>query len=322
MLRLFPAGARTAAALFTMMFSGIGFAQRPVRPAPLLTKTPPMTTLQKHYQTPADQVFIPYMKSHLKKSMTSALSVNSVRPKAISDVVTPNFAGYVNAPNFAARNTASLAQGILDTGVTAEVEGDFNKDGKPDIKNHNDVVVVTYSSINTNSFEPYGECIMGSRGTMVVEQEQNVYLYGEKDPNVKEAGGPKSMAVTVAKVDPGKAVLDSSSTTGGPSGPPTAVAGAAAGGAAAGPVSRGYREEMEHFAYCIRMFNQAGTDQERKKWQLTPRCHGRVAMADAIIALTSNQAMRQQKRIDFQDSWFRDDSTEVPDPDMRVEEVS
>src|SRR5204863_9358083 len=35
----------------------------------------------------------------------------------------------------------------------------------------NDIVVVTYSSISTNDFEPYGECVMGSKGTMIVEQE-------------------------------------------------------------------------------------------------------------------------------------------------------
>ena len=133
MLRLFPAGARTTAALFTMMLSGIGFAQRPVRPAPLQARTPPVTALQKRYKTPADQLFIPYLKAHLKNSEASALSANTVHPKATSDVVTPNFGGYVNAPMFAARNTASLAQGIFDTGVTVEVAGDFNKDGKPDI---------------------------------------------------------------------------------------------------------------------------------------------------------------------------------------------
>src|SRR5947209_2736572 len=42
------------------------------------------------------------------------------------------------------------------------------------------VVVVTYSSFNTNSFESYGECLMGSKGTMIVELEQDVYLYKEK----------------------------------------------------------------------------------------------------------------------------------------------
>jgi hypothetical protein len=132
MLRLFSAGTR-ATALLSLVFSSVGFAERPVRPAPLVAKTPAVTALQKRYQTPADQMFVPYMKSHLKKPASPALSGGVVRPNATSDVVTPNFGGYVNATNFAARNTASLAQGIFDTGVTAEVEGDFNKDGKPDI---------------------------------------------------------------------------------------------------------------------------------------------------------------------------------------------
>ena len=37
-----------------------------------------------------------------------------------------------------------------------------------------DIVVVSYSSFNTNSFEKYGECLMGSRGTMVVEKESRL----------------------------------------------------------------------------------------------------------------------------------------------------
>src|SRR5207237_1226794 len=41
--------------------------------------------------------------------------------------------------------------------------------------NKQDVVVVTYSSMSTNGFEDYGECLMGSRGTMIVEKEANVY---------------------------------------------------------------------------------------------------------------------------------------------------
>jgi hypothetical protein len=70
---------------------------------------------------------------------------------------------------------------------------------------------------------------------------------------------------------------------------------------------------MEHFAYCVRMWNQAN-----KNERPLPRCHGRVAMADAIIALTSNQAMRKHQRIEFKPSWFDDRSAEVPDPDMKV----
>src|SRR5262249_32645662 len=149
-----------------------------------------------------------------------------------------------------------------------------NYDPKKDPRD-NDVVVVTYSSINTNGFEPYGECVMGTRGTMGVESEKSVMLYPEK-------GGPgssRSMAVTVSNAGGGKPALDASATSGGPATPSKeAERGQAALGEA---ISRGYREEMEHFAYCVRMWDQ-GMKSDRPK----PRCEGRVAMADAIIALT------------------------------------
>ena len=43
-------------------------------------------------------------------------------------------------------------------------------------------VVVTYTSVNTNGFEKYGECLAGSRGTLITEMEQNVYLFKESEP--------------------------------------------------------------------------------------------------------------------------------------------
>src|SRR5690606_37958843 len=33
----------------------------------------------------------------------------------------------------------------------------------------NDIAIVTYSSINTNRFEPYGEWVYGSRGTIIMK---------------------------------------------------------------------------------------------------------------------------------------------------------
>src|SRR5262245_22916633 len=173
------------------------------------------------------------------------------------------------------------------------------------IKDKDDIVAVTYSSINTNSFEQYGECVMGTRGTMVVEAEQNVMLHSER--------GGRSTAVTVTTAG-GQPVLDTSGSTG-----PGAAAAAAAGQASirTGPISRGYREEMEHFAYCIRMWDQ-GKD---KKDRPLPRCHGRVAMADAIIALTANQAMKRHQRIEFGPKWFDAATPDVPDKDMKVEIV-
>ena len=40
-----------------------------------------------------------------------------------------------------------------------------------------------------------------------------------------------------------------------------------------------------------------------------------MALADAVIALTSNLAMKQKRRIDFQESWFDYKSDETPERD-------
>lgn len=185
------------------------------------------------------------------------------------------------------------------------------------VKDKDDVVVVTYSSINTNSFEPYGECVMGTRGTMVVEQEQIVMIYPER-------GGGRSLAVGVTGAGGGQPALDSSASTG-----PAASAASSVGAAAlgSGPVSRGYKEEMEHFAYCIRMHGEVQDDseeakKERQKWRETVRCHGKVAMADAIIALTSNLAMKHHQRIEFKEDWFKAESPDVPDAEMKAQEIT
>jgi predicted dehydrogenase len=175
-------------------------------------------------------------------------------------------------------------------------DGEFGK-----VKDADDKVIVTYSSINTNAFEKYGECVMGSKGTMVVEQEQSIQLYADSS---------RGTAVGVATAG-GKPVLD---TTGSDSGAARLTSGAGGGG----PVSRGYREEMEHFAFCIKMWNQGMSKSDRPQ----PRCRGEVAMADAIIALTTNLAMEKQERIPFKKEWFIPSSSEVPDRDKKVEVVS
>jgi hypothetical protein len=81
---------------------------------------------------------------------------------------------------------------------------------------------------------------------------------------------------------------------------------------AIGKVSRGYTEEMEHFCYCIRENNF----ESREKGGL--RCNGTHAMGDAIMALTSNLAMKLKKRIEIKESWFDPNSDEVPEKDPQV----
>ncbi len=168
-----------------------------------------------------------------------------------------------------------------------------NYDPKKDPR-ENDIVVVSYSSINTNSFEGYGECVMGTKGTMIVEAEKDVLLYKEAGAGVKlEADGPpRSTHVKVVTADGAAPMLDSSPSPapGGPSPAATRILGQA-------KVSKGYREEQEHMAYAIR--NGLANDQLR--------CPGEVALADAVIALTANLAMERRTRITFQEDWFNPD---------------
>jgi hypothetical protein len=125
--------------------------------------------------------------------------------------------------------------------------------------------------------------------------------------------------MTISTAPSGKPAMESGSTWGGP--PPAAAAAAAAiGGATPTPISKGYREEMEDFAYCIRQWEsglgykkKTGEDGKEEYVQRLPKCHGEVAMADAIIALTSNLAMARQERIVFNDDWFNAESTAIPE---------
>lgn len=175
------------------------------------------------------------------------------------------------------------------------------------VKDRNDVVVVTYSSINSNRFEPYGECVMGTKGTLILEQEKDVLLY-------PTAGRSTAMAVSSAS----QPVMDASATypaSAAPDPRQAEQAGKAAVSSAA--ASRGYREEMEHFAFCVRMWQDASL---RKNERPRPRCDGYVAMADAIVALTSNLAMRgtqanghKPQRIVFQPEWFNPHHGAVPE---------
>jgi predicted dehydrogenase len=155
----------------------------------------------------------------------------------------------------------------------------------------NKKIVVTYSSINGNGFGGYGEVVMGTKGTLILEKEQEVMLYADSDTSasvgVKAAGGGYAM---------------DTQASGGAKAP---VAKAAA---SAGPVSRGYTEEIEHWAYCIRA----------KSPDVRPRCYPKVAMGDAVIALTTNVAIKKSMNgepgyVKFDESWFDIDSDNTPD---------
>lgn len=149
-------------------------------------------------------------------------------------------------------------------------------------------ITVTYSSINGNGFGGYGETVFGTQGTLILEREQDVMLY---------KGAATTTNVTVGKGGSAGPTLDTTASGGGPA----AKLGSSAIGS--GPVSRGYTEEIEHWAWCIR--NRAPENQ--------PKCHPEVALADAVIALTSNLAIRSGTQIEFKPEWFDIDSDETPE---------
>ena len=159
-------------------------------------------------------------------------------------------------------------------------------------ENPNKKIVVTYSSINGNGFGGYGEVVMGTEGTLILEQEQNVMLY---------KGSSRDTRVTVSKSKSGEAVLDT--TESGGAGSVAAVPTESSGKA---PPSRGYTEEMEHWAWCVRNPDPANQ----------PRCKPEVAIADAVIALVSNMALKNsdgQPRVDFKEEWFDIESDVTPE---------
>jgi predicted dehydrogenase len=160
-------------------------------------------------------------------------------------------------------------------------------------------IVVMYSSINGNGFGGYGEIVMGSKGTLVLEREQEVMLY-------------KTSATTTrvsVKADKGAEMLSTQA-----SGP----AGAVSKAAESTKVSRGYTEEIEHWAWCIR--HPAPENQ--------PRCKPEVALGDAVIALTTNFALKQSVTgkgtgyVKFKDEWYEIDRDDTPDGSTIEEEHS
>jgi hypothetical protein len=78
----------------------------------------------------------------------------------------------------------------------------------------------------------------------------------------------------------------------------------ASGAQSSGPkVSKGYTEELEHWAWCIR----------HPSPQNQPHCGPKMALGDAVIALTANRAARNGERIEFKNEWFDIHSDETPE---------
>ncbi|MFO1091750.1 MAG: Gfo/Idh/MocA family oxidoreductase [Planctomycetaceae bacterium] len=188
----------------------------------------------------------------------------------------------------------------------------FEFPGKHFEEDNHDVCIVTYSSINTNKFEPYGELVYGSRGTLFMKTEKEGLLWKEEGRG-SEGGGPDQRLWVVSGASGGP-VLNAYETSSG------AAKSASNDGGWGENISRGYTEEMEHFCWAIREYKDQyyrdGQEISREEGGL--RCNGVVAMADAIMAHTANLAMKHRKRIEFKPEWFDPGSDAAPETDPAV----
>jgi len=157
-------------------------------------------------------------------------------------------------------------------------------------------ITVAYASINGNGFGGYGEAVFGTEGTLLLDREKEALLYRTHEVSTK-------IRVTDSKDEnrPGPIMVPADEGD-----PISAAIGTQALGT---DVSRGYREELEHWAWCIR--NPAPEN--------VPHCHPKVALADAVIALTANIAAAKGQTIQFKKEWFdpqRDETPEEVKPDL------
>ena len=159
-------------------------------------------------------------------------------------------------------------------------------------------ITVAYASVNGNGFGGYGETVFGTEGTLLLDREKEAMLF--KTHNVNDKTVVKGEIGDTPRLE----ILDAGDK---PAAEEQEVSAAIGFHATAGDISRGYCEEIEHWVYCIQENPEAKADGP------LPHCHPKVAMADAVIALTTNMAAAGAGRINFKEEWFDMDSDETPE---------
>ena len=176
---------------------------------------------------------------------------------------------------------------------------DYDPQSAPDKK-----IVVSYSSINGNGFGGYGETVLGTKGSLILDREKEVVLlakpkYGKYEPTAVAPRGKDECTFIDGKTGSSDARLGREALT--------------------WPLSRGYTEQIEHLCWAIRereRLAQEGKDLNQLTVPL--RCSPQVALADAVVALSANLAMQrgaagENPRIDFKEEWFDIASDETPE---------
>ena len=161
-----------------------------------------------------------------------------------------------------------------------------------DPNNDKKKIGVQYATINGNGFGGYGETVFGTEGTLVLEREQDALLYRTSATTEKtRVVFPRSKSNPRRGLPTLQAYAD---------GDPESEAIGTLGTL---PAERGYTEQLEHWAWCIR----------NRSPENLPRCHPKMALGDAVIALVTNIAAREGRRIDFKEEWFDPDNDETPE---------
>lgn len=159
-------------------------------------------------------------------------------------------------------------------------------------------ITVAYSSINGNGFGGHGETVLGELGSLQLDIEKEAMLFFRNEINtkskiVKENDG----TLQLKKLEEGD--------------PLSAAIGFQGLYGLDGDISRGYCEEIEHWAWCIRVNPDADESDPLK----VSKCSPEVALADAVIALTTNISSRRDETIEFREEWFDINSDETPERD-------
>ncbi len=132
---------------------------------------------------------------------------------------------------------------------------------------------VQYASINGNGFGGYGETVFGTEGTLLLETEKEAMLF-----KTHETGSKTKVVAAKGRQEERPAALQVDED-----GDPES---AAIGTLGTLPAERGYTEELEHWAWCIR----------NRSPENLPHCHPKVALGDAVIALTSQHGRPARAR--------------------------
>ncbi|MHB8899457.1 MAG: Gfo/Idh/MocA family protein, partial [Thermoguttaceae bacterium] len=169
-------------------------------------------------------------------------------------------------------------------------------DPKDDLKKRKKITV-SYASVNGNGFGGSGETVFGTGGTLLLESEKDAMLFKTHYVTDKTiVRGSLETPILELLVPGDKPAADEQE-----------VSAAIGFHATAGDISRGYTEEIEHWVYCIQQNPEAKDDGP------VPHCHPKVALADAVIALTTNLAAAGSGRVDFKEEWFDVESDETPE---------